>query len=148
MPQAIVFAPGQDQATYTTGTSTVPTSAETDAIIIQSPDYLSTTTASVENNTQGTLYIDFTKGSLTNVIIKVYGSHTGTPTSSDWFAETVESTSSGTATLYAFNITLTADAKVMYHIPLGANRAHKITVQGTGTATSSSLKLYYNLRSN
>jgi len=147
MSQVVRFDSAIDLATYTTGAGTVPTS-ETDAIVIKDIDVDSGSIASIGGNTQGTLFIDFTKGSLTNVVIKFYGSYKGDPGSSDWFPETEESSSSGTLTLNNINITMTASGTKMWHFPIGACRAYKITVQGTGTATGSSLKLYLGLRSN
>jgi hypothetical protein len=123
----------------------LPTS-ETTAIELKDDDDSDVITA--PSNTQATLFIDFTKGSLTNVIIKFYGSYLGSPTSDDYFSETIESSTTGTITLSNMNITLTATGKHMYHLPIGALRSYKITVTGTGTATSSALKLYLGLRNN
>ena len=146
--ETIRYGSMDDLGTYTTGAGVVPLS-ETDAIIMKDIDVDATSVTSVGGNTQATLYIDFTKGSLTNVIIKFYGSYKGNPTASDWFTETDESDSSGTLTLNPLNITITdTTALKMWHFPIGACRAYKITVTGTGTATSSSLKLYCGLRSN
>jgi len=146
MATPIRFCSSCDMASFDSGG--VLATSETTAITVLDTDALSTSVVSIGGNTQGTLYIDFTKGSLTNVIIKIYGSYLGNPTSSDWFQETQESDSNGTATLYAYNITLTADAKLAWHFPLGAYRSLKITYTGTGTATSSALKLYLGARSN
>lgn len=146
--EVMKFSPSVELATYTTGAGTVPTASETDAITLLDVDADATSVASINSNTQATLFIDFTKGSLTNVIIKFYGSYLNNPTASDWFSETIESSSSGTITLTSINITLTANAKQMWHFPIGACRSYKVTVQGTGTATSSSLKLYLGMRSN
>jgi len=144
--ETIKFAEATDQATYTA--SPVPTT-ETDAIIAKEVSADSTSVISVGNNTQGTLYIDFTKGSLTNCTIRLYGSPYANPTSEQWFIETEENSASGALTINPISIVLTDTiAKKMWHFPLGANRAYKITVQGTGTATGSSIKLVLSLRSN
>jgi hypothetical protein len=144
--EVIKFAEATEQVSYTA--SPVPT-AETDAIIVKGADVDSSSVISVGNNTQGTLYIDFTKGSLTNCTIKLYGSPYGNPDNNQWFTETEESSSSGALTLNPISIVLTdTTAKKMWHFPLGANRAYKITVTGTGTNTGSSIKLVLSLRSN
>lgn len=129
------------------GSVIVPTS-ETDAIIIKGLDVDSASVAEVGANTQGTLYIDFTKGSLTNVAIKFYGSYVANPAATDWYQEVVETDSTGVATLDPFSIVLTATAKIAFHVPIGAYRTFKITVTGTGTATNSLLKLNFGLRNN
>lgn len=129
------------------GAVIVPT-AETTAITLKALDVDSTSVAEVGSNTQGTLYIDFTKGSLTNVAIKFYGSYVADPGTNDWYQEVVETDATGVATLDAFSIVLTATARVAYHIPLGAYKAFKVTVTGSGTATGSSIKLNFGMRNN
>lgn len=127
----------------------VPTVTETNAIVISAPDVAGpTSVASNEGNTQATLYLDFTKGSLTNVSVKIYGSYLASPTANDWYQETVETDAVGVATLDPFSIVLTATARIAYHFPLGAYRTIRITVQGNGTATSSLMKLNLGLRNN
>lgn len=132
---------------YTTGGGTVPLT-ETDALVFKSADYEGTSVVSVAGNTQLSLYIDFTKGSLTNVEIIPYLSHEGDPGASDWFQETVESETSGVITLNPMKIVLTSDAKIVWHNPIGAAKAVKITVKGTGVATGSSLVIRGALRVN
>jgi hypothetical protein len=144
--EVIKFAEATERASYTI--SPVPTT-ETDAIIVKGADVDSSSVISVGNNTQGTLFIDFTKGSLTNCIIKLYGSPYGNPDTNQWFTETEEVSSSGALTLNPISIVLTdTTTKKMWHFPLGANRAYKITVTGTGTNTGSSINLVLSLRSN
>ena len=121
---------------------------EADAIVIKDLDVDSTSVAGIGSNTQASLFIDFTKGSLTNAIIKIYGSYIGSPTASDWYQEVVETDTSGVATLDAFSIVLTANAKIVYHFPIGAYRAFKVTVGSTGTKTNSAIKLNLALRNN
>jgi hypothetical protein len=147
MAEVVRFASTGDVAAYASGTGTVPTS-ETDAIVCLDTDVLATSVISVGGNTQGTLYIDFTKGSLTNVTIKVYGAYLVNPGSSDWFQETQEADSSGVATLYPYSIVLGATTKVAWHFPIGAYRAVKVTVTGSGTQTSGILNLHLAVRSN
>ncbi len=144
--ETISFASASEIISYDSA-GTVPVT-ETDALILKSADYDSSSVVSVGGNTQATLLINFTKGSLTNVIIKMYGSQVGNPTASDWYTENEETSTTGTITLNPLNITLTADTKGMWHFPIGALKAYKITVTGTGVATSSSLKLSLGLRSN
>jgi len=144
--EVIKFAEATERASYTA--SPVPT-IETDAIVVRGADVDSSSIISVGNNTQGTLFIDFTRGSLTNCTIKLYGSPYGNPDANQWFTETEESSSSGALTLNPISIVLTdSAARKMWHFPLGANRAYKITVQGNGTNTGSSINLVLSLRSN
>jgi len=130
---------------YTAGN--VPAS-ETDAIVIKDIDIDSTSVVSVGGNTQATLYIKFTKGTLTNCTIKLYGSYVGDPTAGDWYTETEEASSSGVLTLNPISIVLTGDLEAMWHFPIGACRAYKVTVSNTGTVTTGALSLAVALRSN
>lgn len=132
---------------YTTGEGTVPTS-ETDALVFQSVDYESGSVVSVAGNTQLSLYIDFTKGSLTNCELIVYLSHKGSPGALDWYQESVESESTGVLTITPMKIVMTASTKAVWHNPIGSAYAVKITVKGNGTVTGSSLKLKGALRVN
>lgn len=135
-------------AQYAVGTPVGVANAETDAIVVEDLED-TTVVASVAGNTQGTLYVAFTKSSLTNCTIKVYGSYLKAPTASDWYQEVVESDSSGVATLNAFSIVLTADATVVYHFPIGSYRSLKVTVASTGTpVVGSAIKLNLGLRNN
>lgn len=145
--QTVKFAKAQSSKAYASA-GTVPTS-ETDAIILAEVEYATTPNCvDASDNTQATLYIDFTKGSLTNVLIKIYGSPVSSPAAADWYTETTEASSSGAITLYPLILTLTATTKSTWHFPIGANRGLKVTVTGTGTATSSELNLRLNLRNN
>ena len=121
---------------------------EADAIVVKDLDVDGTTTAGIGSNTQASLFIDFTKGSLTNATIKIYGSYLGSPTASDWYQEVVETDSTGVATLDAFSIVLTANAKIVYHFPIGSYRAFKVTIASSGTKTNSAIKLNLGLRNN
>lgn len=143
--ETITYPSSVEVATYSV--TTIPTS-ETVAITILEPDVLATSVISATANTQGTLFINLTIGSLTNCIIRLYGSYIENPTTSDWFQETIESDSTGTVTLYPAAITLTSSSQIMWHFPIGGLKAYKITVQGTGTATNSTLTLAAGLRVN
>lgn len=125
----------------------VPTS-ETDAITIKNPHIDSASVADIATNTQATLLIKFTIGSLTNVKIRVYGSHLENPTATDWYQEVIETDASGVATLDKQVITLAASTTIAYHKLVGAYKAYKVTVEGTGTATNSTLTLNLALRVN
>lgn len=72
------------------------------------------------------LYIVFTKGSLTNVLIQPQVSYDGTT----WF----DHTDPGLATL-------TADGNKAFPVDVTGAKLFRVTAQGTGTATSSSLQL-------
>jgi len=125
---------------------------ETDAVIIKPVAQDPLSVATIGGNSQGTLFIDFTKGSLTNVVIRMYGSYLPNPTDDDWYEETIEkddATTLGLVSLGGQEITLTSNCKYTYHFPIGAFQAYKITVQGTGTSnTGSTLKLNVALRVN
>jgi hypothetical protein len=125
----------------------VPTD-ETDAIVIKDIDVDATSIASVGGNTQATLYIDFTLGSLTNCTVRIYQSYLGNPTATDWYQETSETESSGALTLNLLRIVMTADTKKTWHFPIGASRATRITIQGSGTQDDSLIHLRLGLRSN
>jgi hypothetical protein len=77
--------------------------------------------------------LDFTKGSLTNVIIRHYVSMDGT----NWYPVYTEAGAQATETI-------TADATRSYKFgSLGGWKFFRSTVQGTGTVTSSSAALTY-----
>ena len=128
----------------------VPTS-ETDAILIKPVGVDSASAADIGGNTQGTLFIKFTKGSLDKITIRTYGSHKNNPTATDWYQEVIEkddTTTLGLVTLGKQYIEIAADATIAYHFPVGAFRSYKITIQGTGTATGSALTLNCSLKVN
>lgn len=79
-----------------------------------------------------TVDLDFTIGSLTNVIVRFYASSDGT---------TYKPISTGTTTLTE---TITATATRTYALPsLAGWKFFKVTLQGTGTTTSSSATVSY-----
>jgi len=82
------------------------------------------------------VYADFTIGSLTDAQIKVEFSHDN----SDYYQETFDSISGGTNTESAGVHKLTATGKYRIAIPV-KDRFIKISSIGTGTVTSSSLKI-------
>ena len=128
----------------------VPT-AETDAILIKPVGVDSASVADIGGNTQGTLFIDFTIGSLDKVIIRTYGSYKNNPGADDWHQEVIEkddATTLGLVTLGVQYIELSADAKIAYHFPIGAFKSFKITIEGSGTATNSVLVLNCSLKVN
>lgn len=133
---------------YSVLAATGVANTETDAIVIKDLDVNSAVVAGVGSNTQASLFIDFTKGSLTSVTLKVYGSYIGNPTAADWYQEVVETDTSGVATLDPFSIVISATSKLVYHFPIGSYRAVKITVGSTGTITNSAIKLNLALRNN
>ena len=128
----------------------VPT-AETDAILIKPVGVDSASAADIGGNTQGTLFINFTKGSLDKITIRTYGSYKNNPSAGDWHQEVIEkddTTTLGLVTLGVQYIEISATAKIAYHFPVGAFRSYKITIQGTGTATGSVLVLNCSLKVN
>lgn len=84
--------------------------------------------------TQLVLLIDFTKGSLTSLEIKVEFS----PDNTTFYQETAEVVSTGTSTMSLLEHTTTATGKYRILIPIN-DRFVKVSVKGTGTVTSSSV---------
>jgi hypothetical protein len=77
--------------------------------------------------------VDFTKGSLTSLEIKVEFSHDGT----NYYQETFQAIANGTATESLGVHSMTASG--LYRIPIQImDRYIKISANGTGTVTSSS----------
>jgi hypothetical protein len=72
------------------------------------------------------LYVDFTLGSLTNVLIQAQVTYDGT----NWFDCTVPGL-----------LTLTATGKKAVLVDVAGAKQFRATAQGTGTVTSSSLQL-------
>lgn len=106
--------------------SKVPTTIRSAAILTGSAVASSTVRIPATADQRIMVYADFTIGSLTNVIITPQVSYDGT----NWF----NLTSPGA---------LTATATGKYAIPCNCQGAKlfRVTAQGTGTVTSSSLKL-------
>jgi hypothetical protein len=80
--------------------------------------------------------VDFTKGSLTSGEIKVEFSPDGTT----YYQETFQAVSTGTATETLGVHTIAADGKYRISIPI-MDRYIKISANGTGTVTSSSMAI-------
>lgn len=78
------------------------------------------------------LLVDFTKGSLTSMEMKIDFSHDGTT----YFQETSINISGGTGTVSLFEYTFTATGKYRIAVPI-KDKYMKVSVKGTGTATSS-----------
>ena len=156
MENTIRFSSAIDQKTVSLSGAQIPLT-ETDELIVTDIDVQAIAggnmgqneVASVGGNTQGTLYMDVTMGSLTSIVIKPYGSYKGLPASAgDWFMETDETDSSGNLTLNQLQITITQSGRYMFHFPIGACRANKFTVAGAGATTGAVLNLAVGLRSN
>lgn len=78
----------------------------------------------------------YTKGSLTSLNIKIETSVDGT----DYVAETVLKYTNGVATMYTGSFNTTEDGNFKIAIPITATHI-KVSAQGVGTVTDSSLKL-------
>ena len=78
------------------------------------------------------LLVDFTKGSLTSMEMKVDFSHDGIT----YFQETSINISGGTGTVSLFEYTFTATGKYRIAIPI-KDKFIRASVKGTGTVTSS-----------
>lgn len=128
---------------------TIVPSAETDAVVLIAPDKVPTSVVEPGGNTQGTLYVAFTPGSLSAAIIRIYDAYIGQSDGTTlWFQETIESDTLGVATLYPYEIVLTASSNISYSFPIPAVQAMKFTVQASGTTTGSAIKLTVAMRSN
>jgi hypothetical protein len=95
-----------------------------------------TTLEITEGYDQLVMLIDFTKGSLTSVEVKVEFS----PDNTNFYQETFQAISSGTATESLGVHTFTATGKYRVMIPI-LDRYIKISADGTGTLTDSSLAI-------
>ena len=154
--ETVKFSDSIDLKVTVYAASAIPTS-QTDAVVLKDID-ISTATTSAQNspnmtsvggNTQGTLYIDFVKGTGGNLTLTPYLGYEGNPDAvgaEGWFQESDDSDASGVLTLNGLSIVITADCKKTFHFPIGAARAYKWTA--SASAGSGSLLLAVGLRSN
>jgi len=123
--------------TYTMPTpiraSAVLTTGEVFHEIVEAKDLIS-------NCNQLSLYINFTKGSLTNALVKVYTSQDGT----NWHAMSDITYSAGVGTVSPIVLTLTASAAFTFQHEINT-KFIKVGVQGTGTVTNSLMSIGVNL---
>lgn len=100
------------------------------AAAILTTSAVASNTVQVGNTSDGNVlvYADFTKGSLTNVIINPQVSDDGT----NWYDLTTPGA-----------LTLTADGAKAFSCPCGGAKYFRCTATGTGTVTSSSLALKF-----
>ena len=148
-PDTIELAPQ-----YVAAAGAIPTS-ETAAITCQGIDVNGPQGYEASANSQMTLYISYTHGTETGVKLKFYDSYVGKPAvfvagsgSADWYQETIESDSSGVATLYPFEIDLTASAVIAYNIPVSALRSFLVSVTSYGASNTGALTLTLGFRVN
>lgn len=128
-----------------TATVSVIPNTETEVITLLAPDLDSTSVVSPNGNTQATLWLDFTKGSVTSATFKIYSTLDGV----NWYNEQlVTAGSAGAVTLDDINFTLTTTAKKIYHFPIGAIRGLRVTAQSVGTTTGSSINCSITLKTN
>jgi hypothetical protein len=118
--------------------------AETTVLEVSSPDYAPLVPASVGGNTQATLNIDFTLGSLTSADIKIYG----TPDLVTYYPVTVATYTAGVAVLDDLSIHFTATGRKAYEFGVGAWKGIRITALSVGTVTSSRLDVTLSFRTN
>ena len=135
MPKEVVFPNTISLSTqYIAAVGTIPTS-EAIAIKCVPLDKDSKSTVEPAANTQASLYFNYTKGSETGVKIRFYDSPLGDGgalNSGNWYQEQIEADTLGVATLYAFEIDLTATQQGIYHLPFGAIRSFIVTVTTYG----------------
>ena len=123
---------------------------ETDLFQVWSPDYQPLVPVSVGGNTQATLNIAFTKGSLTNASFKIYG----TPDEINraggvrWFPVTVATYTAGVAVLDDLVILLAASGNKSYEFGVGAWKGIRVTAQSSGTVTGSEAEVILSFRTN
>lgn len=135
----------KEAATYTPVAN-----AETEVLQVWSQDYQEGFPVSVGGNTQATLNLDFTLGSLTNATVKVYG----TPDKIDrvggvrWYPVTVATYTAGVAALDDLQIRLTATGKKAYEFGVGAWKGIRVTALSSGTVTNSALDTLLSFRTN
>ncbi len=108
-----------------------------DAAILTNSYVAATVIDNAHEYNQLEILVDYTKGSLTSLELKIEISYNGT----DWFQETNVAVSGGTSTLSANEYTYAGgSAKFTVAAPNSA-RYIQISAKGTGTLTSSSLTL-------
>lgn len=91
---------------------------------------------SLTSKNQVILYVDFTIGSLTSLELKAEFS----PDDTTYYQETSIDISGGTGTVNLFEYTITASWQYRIAIPV-KDKYMKVSAKGTGTLTSSSLKI-------
>lgn len=82
------------------------------------------------------LYVDFTKGSLTSLELKIEFS----PDATNWYQETTLAVSGGTQTVTVSEYTTTSGGSFRLEVPI-KDKFIRVSGKGTGTVTSSSLTL-------
>lgn len=92
----------------------------------------------IDNYNQVELMLDFTKGSLTNILFFVEFKMNDV-----WYQECSSAVSGGTSTDTLLVHTITATGKYRLVVPTGASEI-RVTVKGTGTATNSLLAIIAN----
>lgn len=88
------------------------------------------------NRNQMLLYVDFTKGSISSVDLRVEVSHDGVK----WYDPQVETSSGGVTTSDDHKWTMTTTGKRRYPFPI-KDRYIRLVAQGFGTVTGSSLEV-------
>jgi len=103
------------------------------AAILTNSYVAGTTLSNTHRYNQLLVLVDFTKGSLTSLEVKVEFSADDTT----YYQETVATFSAGTSTGVVNEYAITATGKYRLAIPI-SDRFIKVSVKGTGTVTSSS----------
>lgn len=107
-----------------------------DAAILTTSYVASIVLDQVENYNQLNLYCYFTKGSLTTAEVKVEFSIDGT----NYAQQSMVTSSAGVGTVNKFEYQTAEDGNVVLSLPISA-RFIKVSAKGTGTVSSSSLKI-------
>lgn len=121
--------------------SPVPTS-ETEILRATSPDLDSTEVVDVVRYNKATLEIAFTLGALTEAYLKIYFTLDGTT----WKQLTAQDVASGDISLTNLRIKLDSDFNGYFDFDVPAVRGIKVTVQGNGDNTGSSIQVKLGLR--
>lgn len=98
--------------------------------------YVSATIQTVTNASQLNVLVQFTKGSLTSASLKFEYSNDGTT----WYQETFEALSGGVSTATAGIHTFDTTGNYQFSLP-NSNYQFRVSAIGTGTVTSSSMRI-------
>ena len=100
--------------------------------------YVAGTVTRIATHGQCIILVEFTKGSLTSMELKIEESDKSNGT---FYQEVSEAVNQGTAQVYAKEYTFTESGNYLLRYPANGNYI-KISVKGTGTTTGSSCAVY------
>lgn len=129
----MAYSPNANYKSYTVRSAAILTNGAVAGTTLGEED------VNLYNNNQLIILADFTIGSLTNVILTVEFSNDGT----NWYAQTYEdiAASTGVATVRTKTHVIAATGKFRLDPITICDKYIRISATGTGTVTSSSLKV-------